>query len=265
MIGKIANLGKSEAISPNDRMFKAKAPQHYFYVGCSGLLSIFNIMNIRAAYPGGDTEVRAILDFGCGHGRVARWLRVGFPNAAIYVSDYDRTGIDWCVENFGCYEAPPQLPPSHYDIVWLGSVFTHLPASIAEQLLKDLLASLRPNGVLVFTTQGRYSVERMKMYDWEEDARPFMHYNLSRQQFELLIKEYMTTGYGFVNYPRQNNYGVTIANPTWYSERACNSCEYLQILFQEKGFDNHQDVSAFIRTNLLNTGKGPLWNKMAQK
>jgi SAM-dependent methyltransferase len=247
-------------VAPNDQMFREGATQHYFYVGRSNLLAIFNILNARLTYPGGDTPIRSILDFGCGHGRVTRWLRAAFRDANIFVTDRDTAGVNWCVEQFDCIPAEPNLSSSTYDLIWLGSVFTHLPEQTAESLLQPLLAALRPNGVLAFTSQGRFSVERMQTFDWKRDSRTWMHYGLDRSLFEAVLSGYRETGYGFVEYPRQIDYGVCIAKPSWYADRILSHTEYMQIFFQEKGCDNHQDVNAFMRANLLNLEKGPLWS-----
>ena len=240
-------------------MFHADWKQHYLYAGRASLLTIYCILSSRLNYAGGDTAVRRILDFGCGHGRITRWLRAGFPDGQIDVIDYDKTGVSWCVEQFNCIAVEGAVPPRVYDLVWLGSVFTHLPAHIVEALLRELLASLRPNGVLAFTSQGRYSVERMQGFDWEHDNRRWMHYNLDRASFDAVISGYRETGYGFVEYPGQKDYGVCVSRPTWYSERVLSGNEYVQIFFQEKGYDNHQDVSAFMRADVVDSRKGPLW------
>src|SRR5208282_2665385 len=107
--------------------------------------------------------------------------------------------------------------------------------------------------------QGRFSIERMKDYDWEGDTRGWMHYRLSRDRFDALARDYHESGYGYIDYPGQRDYGVCVARPAWYSDRVLRSDEFIQILFQEKGFDNHQDVSAFLSANVRDLKKGPLF------
>jgi SAM-dependent methyltransferase len=256
----IQDIAVSRTISSSDRMFNPENENHYFYVGRSCLLTICNILSARLSNAGGDLPIRTFLDFGCGHGRITRWIRAAFRHAQIDVTDYDKTGVSWCVEQFNCRALEDGVVArSHYDFIWLGSVFTHLPENIVEPLLSDLLAALRPNGVLAFTSQGRYSVERMRDFNWEKDNRRWMHYNLDRSNFEIVVSGYNRTGYGFVEYPRQKDYGVCIARPTWYADRVLCSNDLIQVFFQEKGCDNHQDVSAFMRSDLLGIGKGPLW------
>jgi SAM-dependent methyltransferase len=255
----VQSLKVLHLVSPHDQMFHPDAQRHYFYVGRSNLHLLLNILSIRSSYSAGDGPIENILDFGCGHGRVARWIRAGFPNAQIYVTDFDKTGVEWCVEKLGCRGIAGTIPIGFFDLVWLGSVFTHLPEHVAAPLLQELLGALRPNGVLVVTTQGRYSVERMKDFDYANDPRDWMHYALSKKLFDVVVKGYSETGYGYVDYPGQKDYGVCIAEPAWYSKRVLASNDFIQILFQEKGSDNHQDVSAFMRASVLDISKGPLW------
>jgi SAM-dependent methyltransferase len=266
ILEEVRRLTVSSVVSPHDRMMQSAVvnQQHYYYVGRSNLLTVLNVLSIRSSYRGGGDPVQDIFDFGCGYGRVARWFRAALPNSHLHVTDLDRSAVEFCVQNFGCLPATGPIPPASFDLVWLGSVFTHLPATAAALMIDHLLASLRPNGVIIFTSQGRYSIERMKGYDWANDSRAWMHYNLDRERFETLAQQYHQTGYGYVDYPGQKDYGVCVAQPTWYGQRILKSDAFLQILLQEKGSDNHQDVSAFMRAPLLDSSRGPLWHLASQ-
>ena len=98
----------------------------------------------------------------------------------------------------------------------------------------------------------------MKRFSWTTDTRRWMHYSLDRQSFEDVAKGYTKSGYGYIDYPDQRDYGVCIAKADWYSNIVSDTDEFLQILFQEKGSDNHQDVSAFMKASLFDLSKGPL-------
>ncbi len=239
-------------------MFATGFDRHYFYVGRSSILTMNNILNARLNYPDGDGPIRAVLDFGCGHGRVTRWLRAAFPDADVCVTDYLPSCVEWCVRQFGCREVGREVTPEAYDLIWLGSVFTHLASEIVEPLLRELVAGLTPNGVLAFTSRGRFSVAFMEGYDWERDEHRYFHYNLSRTHSETVVAGYHARGYGYVDYPGQRNYGVSIVQPRWYAERLCsNNC--MQVFLQERAFDNHQDVQALIRASLTDRDRAPLW------
>ena len=49
----------------------------------------------------GTQEVRRVLDFGCGHGRVMRVLRAAFPDAELVACDIDQDAVSFCAETFG--------------------------------------------------------------------------------------------------------------------------------------------------------------------
>ena len=248
------------AVSDGDTMYRAEAARHYEFVGRSDLSVVLSVINLRATYPGGDSAISDIFDFGCGHGRAARWYRAAFPEAAIWVTDLDQAGVDWCVKQFGCKDTVGEIPADRFDVVWLGSVFTHLPQQIAAGLIDNLLKSLKPNGLLIFTTQGRFAVRMMEKFLVASDDVPeWANYNLKRDSVEDLIRQYNEEGYGFVSYPHQTDYGLCVAKSQWYSDRILKHDRYIQILMQEKGSDNHQDVLAFMRAELDDVRKGPLY------
>src|SRR5579862_6365034 len=141
VIDWIKSLPVDRKIAPDDQMYSADWERHYFYVGASALLALLNAVNIGCSYPGGDRSVEHILDFGCGHGRVARYLRAAFPSADLYVTDYGASGVNWCVDNFNCKDVGNDLPRQYFDLIWLGSVFTHLPENVADALIEKLCAS----------------------------------------------------------------------------------------------------------------------------
>jgi len=260
LINSMKNLQVDRRISPDDRMYASGSERHYFYVGMSNILAILNAVNIGLAYPGGDRAVQRILDFGCGYGRVTRYLRAAFPTADIWVADLDPGAVRWCAENYRC--APIENDPASktFDLVWLGSVFTHLPEGKAERLLLELSQCLRPTGIFIFTSQGRFAIQRLEgiMAGAIED-RPYARYGIEIALVKKIISGYRSTGYGYVDYPHQTDYGVCCAEPTWYSNRMFSHPDFTQLLLQEKGTDNHQDVNAFIRSPLMDETKGGLW------
>ena len=74
-----------------------------------------------------------------------------------------------------------------------------------------------------------------------------MSYALDQIQVQNLLRQYEDTGYGYVNYPEQHGYGVCIANAEWYSTAVHDLQDATQIFFQERAYDDHQDVIAFMR------------------
>jgi hypothetical protein len=106
--------------------------------------------------------------------------------------------------------------------------------------------------VLLFTSQGRYS-------DLDSAADPNKQaYGIDRGLLAQIVAGLHTQGYGYAAYPGHTDYGVTMIHPAWFQQRMLYSKDFLQILFQEKGWDNHQDVYGFARLNVLETRHGPL-------
>jgi SAM-dependent methyltransferase len=119
-------------------------------------------------------DLDALLDFGCGCGRVIRnWAEL---------HDVDRVGVDlnpaavrWCRANlpFATFEEnglPPPLPfeDDRFELVYALSVFTHLPEELQLEWMTELRRVLRPGGWLLVSTHGDAYLERL---DADERAR----------------------------------------------------------------------------------------------
>jgi SAM-dependent methyltransferase len=115
----------------------------------------------------------AILDFGCGCGRVLRhWS--GLPGE-VHGSDLNPSLVEWCrrhlpfarLENNGL-EPPLPYPEQSFDLVYALSVFTHLPEALQLPWVREMRRVLRPGGFLLITTHGaRYADE---LAPHEQDA-----------------------------------------------------------------------------------------------
>lgn len=244
-VDRVRQVVVNRNVSPKDVMAKGRENEHYFNVGKSALLSIMAALAARQCYAGGHQPIEHILDFGCGHGRVARYLKAAFPDAVTKVTDLSQDGVRWCVDVLGCEETGPTLPANTFDLIWVGSVFTHLTAAAAAQLLGELKAALRENGVLLITTRGRFAaLNRNPKGPSPEGAAAMM-------------AAYDIAGYGFAEYAKTPGYGVCTVNPSWYFTHACDDTT-IQIALQEKGWDSNQDVLAFMRHNLASPTKGPV-------
>lgn len=105
-------------------------------------------------------EMGAILDFGCGCGRVARhWATLDGP--AIFGSDYNKRLARWCraklpfmnvTTNKG--EPPLSFTNESFELVYAISVFSHLPEGPQRAWMTELRRVLKPGGLLLFTVKG---------------------------------------------------------------------------------------------------------------
>lgn len=231
-------------ISPGDTMYVQGSERHYFKAGFSGLESIVDALSWARK---GSEEIRTILDLPCGCGRVLRFIRAFFPEAEITASEIDENALDFCSTRFGVHT----LRSSHdftriprerqYDLIWCGSLFTHLDQDRTKDLLKFLYDSLKEEGgVLVLTTHGRYPATVLSSMTSDEPDP----YGLSLQQRRSLLKSYAATGYGFSPSSGPSKYGISFIKPSWMTG-IIEEYGDLQILaFKEKTWDDHQDVFA---------------------
>jgi SAM-dependent methyltransferase len=105
-------------------------------------------------------QLEAMLDFGCGCGRVVRHWRA-LPATAVHGSDRDERAVAWSREHlpFARFETNALRPPLSYgeesfDLVYALSVFTHLTEELQLAWLAELRRVLRPGGLVVLTTHG---------------------------------------------------------------------------------------------------------------
>jgi SAM-dependent methyltransferase len=104
-------------------------------------------------------SLRAILDFGCGCGRVVRhWS--GLP-AEVHGCDVQGRLVEWCRKNlpFARFERNGLEPPLPYrdaafDLVYALSVFTHLTEPLQRTWMEEMRRVLAPGGFLLITTHG---------------------------------------------------------------------------------------------------------------
>jgi SAM-dependent methyltransferase len=109
----------------------------------------------------------AVLEFGCGSGRVLRhWHGVHGP--AIHGTDYNRRLAAWCrsalpFAAIGDNDAAPPLPyaDATFDLIYAISVFTHLKAAMQRPWLDELHRVLAPGGLAIVTTHGPNFVHQL--------------------------------------------------------------------------------------------------------
>jgi SAM-dependent methyltransferase len=105
-------------------------------------------------------SLTAVLEFGCGCGRILRhWHSVQGPQ--LHGVDYNVRLIEWCRESlpFARFSTNTLYPPLSYrdgmfDCVYAISVFTHMSEELQALWVKELKRIVRPGGYLLFTTHG---------------------------------------------------------------------------------------------------------------
>jgi SAM-dependent methyltransferase len=202
----------------------------YFEWGEGALRAIeAAIDSARLLLPrGASRSFDRMLDFDCGRGRVLRVLKAAFPDAELTACDIDRDAVDFCTEVFGTtplyfHDDPARIETdATFDLIWCGSLFLHLAADRWTGFLEFFERRLRPWGLLVFSTSGRYQVT-------DETAADFRR-----------------TGFVFQDHEAGAGWGTAVASPAWVCGQLAARPGLRLIGYAERGW-KQQDVVACAR------------------
>jgi SAM-dependent methyltransferase len=230
--------GVSSEIAPDDEMFLGDR-QHYFDAGDSALRCIEN--TLRSVHHRKE-NIRRILDLPCGHGRVLRFLRKAFPHARLTACDLNRAGVGFCAQAFGAdpvvsAEEVAQIRlGGEFDLIWCGSLLTHLPRVRCAAFLELFREKLSVGGVLIFTLHGR--IYEQTLLDGRDRSQ------LTSEQIAALLAEYRRTGFGYVDYRGVAGYGFSLAHPSFVTSELVATPGWRLVGYHERGWDQRQDVIA---------------------
>jgi SAM-dependent methyltransferase len=111
----------------------------------------------------------AILDFGCGCGRLLRFLVPCTDVAEIHGAEVNPDLVAWCKANLpgvNTVATKPEPPLPHgdasFDLIYSLSVLTHLPEDAIGPWLEELARVMRPGGILLATTHGPLALKRIE-------------------------------------------------------------------------------------------------------
>lgn len=208
---------------------------HYLAAGSSGLAAV-----LAAVGLGGRGAPGSVLDFGSGAGRVTRWLRAAFPDARLSCCDLRPDDVRFCRDVFGAEgwvsgtDVEAISFGGRHDLVWMGSVLTHLDEATTRRLVDRAMAALTPGGLLVATTIGRAARAI-------QDADPMF---LEGAGWPAVKRGYDERGYGYVDYDGERGYGLSLSSPAWVSELASRHAGRRLVMLSECAWDGTQDVFA---------------------
>jgi hypothetical protein len=139
----------------------------------------------------------------------ASWFRA---YAMITVTDLRQVDIQFCAEHFGArpWQAGIDLDaleaPGQYDLIWLGSVFSHFSAENSIKLLHKLISWANPGAIVMVTLHGRRAIQFRST-----GHLPHLH-DEGWQKIEL---EHGQFGYGYADYENQTGYGISLTKLEW--------------------------------------------------
>jgi SAM-dependent methyltransferase len=229
-----------ERISPNDSM---NGPA-YFDVGRHAVDAI-----TAALLASRTQEVHRVLDVPCGHGRVLRHLVKLFPDAAIDACDLDEDGVAFCASTFGARAIPSRKELSEvdfgstYNLIWVGSLFTHTAEDVTRRWLAHLARFLAEDGIVVATLHGRFCERR-------GEVKPY----ISPDAWRSILDGYRRTGYGYRDYPSgvapgfiAGSYGISLVRPDVMIQMIEQIPGVRIFSYIERGWGDYHDVLAFGR------------------
>lgn len=229
-------------IHKNDEMYVPYKAQHYLSVGLSAIKCIDSALEQLEV----NREVKSILDFPCGYGRVLRFLRAKYPEAEIIGGEREKHALNFCRREFSIKPLVSRSGFSQlhlnkkFDLIWCGSLLTHINEADSIALLKFFHDQLLDSGLCVFTTHGYQSFLSVKKGKRE--------YGLPKQSSLALLSKYEEGGYAFADYPNQAGYGVSLVSHDRMSRIAdIAGANWKQIFFLEQGWDHHHDVYGFVK------------------
>lgn len=243
----------SDQLDEHDKENSLGSPielQHYFFVGEEALALVIEALSLA-----GGLKPRSILDFPSGSGRITRWLRAYFPHSELFASDLYQGHLDFCSSFFGARPIPAQDKlgsfsfPYKFDLIFCGSLLTHLPESEFRATIELLSRSLNPGGVAVLTTHGRYSEYvqmRGQKYMPDED-------------FAVALPGYRAAGFGFAPYqpafnedkfPENSSYGISLSTPSYVLQCLQTDSSITVLGLRERGWDSHQDVFFLMKKDI---------------
>lgn len=174
-----------------------------------------------------------VLDFGCGWGRISRFFFKDIYSANFYGVDVDSKMISFCRSALQCGsyltvspEPPMAFDNNSLDLIFAYSVFSHLAEPVALAWIKEFARVLKPNGILLATTQDRSFLDYCKSlqdtkdeleFGWHKAlAKSFMPIEDAKRDYDNGCFLYSATGGGG---PRDKSfYGEALIPPKYIEE-----------------------------------------------
>lgn len=207
----------------------------YFSVGASAISVIKEAIHAHGKEL---YEVKSIMDYACGFGRVHRWLRATFPSAAVSGVDADAASVEGARElGFDASTLDLSLTQDLgvFDLIWVGSLFTHLSYDESVRTMRYLRRQLSSDGILIVTMHGVDVVDKI--------VSRSVNYGLDSNGISHLAETYLSSGWGYADYPDQDGYGISVSRPD-IALKLLPDCGLNPFFFRAKGWDRHQDVYA---------------------
>jgi SAM-dependent methyltransferase len=158
-----AEAASSRPLPPEHLRWRVAGTESAAHFDVSGQQSRRDIERALAVVGRTLHEFTSVLDFGCGCGRIARWLDDLPAGVSLHGVDIDAEAVAWAARHIpharfsvNRGEPPLDFQDDAFDLVLNHSVFTHLPEHLQDAWLAELNRVTRPDGVLLLTVSGEH-------------------------------------------------------------------------------------------------------------
>lgn len=161
------------------------------------------------------------------------------PGAEMFFCDLDAGGAQFCAKEFRGTAIASRVEltevnlPRDCDVIWVGSLFTHLDRARTERWLRHLCGSLSERGVLVATFHGRWTIEL------QEQSSVF-----DAASWCEVLTSYQATGFGYARYPDKphEDYGISLSRPSAIVAMVEDIPNVRLLSYAERGWAGNHDV-----------------------
>ena len=220
----------SQLGSAADHVVKEVSPQDLMYTGSWGAYAYAGVSAVRCIREllrkFDRPDPAGILDLPCGHGRELRFLKLAYPDAEIGVCDVDEDGVEFCARVFGGRPTVSDVDPAkvsfdrRYDLVWSGSLFTHLSAERWPGFLDLFARATQPGGTVLFSCNSFLPEATLQSL------------GLSAREAARILDDFKHRRFGYVDVG-DGSWGLSLARPGWVAEQIERSP--LELISYERG------------------------------
>ncbi len=259
-IGITTDKGLRSLVSPIPpvrlRTITAAAEQEIFlWTGAFDtdlLVNLFRENGYSADKPG-----LRVLDFGCGCGRMTRYLSMD-ESIEAYGSDVNNDLVVWCQKNLKGVtsvknKTKPPLPfeDRFFDCIYTLSIFSHLDELSSTEWILELSRLLRPGGLLALTTHGYPALKIIRESSLHQSifsvTKEWADASLSNLK-ELKFVHLPYNRRGIAKAKAGESYGNTFVHPEKVAD-FCSSSSFEIVQHLEGGLRGWQDIYLIRKVN----------------
>jgi SAM-dependent methyltransferase len=230
----------------NDFMLDDSSPKGIAWYRESALNAISNIEASLTAVGSSMDDVVTWLDFGCGYGRVLRFLVDRVEPWRVSAIDVIVEGVDFCAAEFGITAIHSTAPLDRlrlgpFGFVYAISVLTHLNEENGQRFLELTRRTLDVGGIFMFTTHGRWTLDHLGRY-----GRAVVE---MEAQIRGCMDEQGFAYQPYRHYGSDSSYGLAWHDRAYIEDamRRLHSNTMELVRFEPHSLYHHQDVYAYRR------------------